>query len=100
MLGDVSIGVQQLVAIAKAVHFDAKVIIMDEPTASLSSAEVNRLYEIVEKLRERGITILYISHKLEEVFRLADRITVLRDGHCIGTYPKSSLRRKNSFPKW
>lgn len=99
MLGDVSIGVQQLVAIAKAVHFDAKVIIMDEPTASLSSAEVNRLYEIVEKLRERGITILYISHKLEEVFRLADRITVLRDGHCIGTYPKSSLSEEELVSK-
>ena len=99
ILGDVSIGVQQLVAIAKAVHFDAKIIVMDEPTASLSSGEVNRLYGIVEKLKERGITILYISHKLEEVFRLADRITVLRDGHYIGTYPKSALTEEELVSK-
>lgn len=90
-LGELSIGVQQQVAIAKAVYFDAKLIVMDEPTASLSSGEVKRLYQIVDTLREKGITVLYISHKFDEIYHLADRITILRDGNYVGTYPKEDL---------
>lgn len=68
-----------------AITFEAKVIVMDEPTAALSSSEVQMLYRIIGTLRERGVSIIYISHKLEEVFQVADRITVLRDGFQIVT---------------
>lgn len=84
-LGDISIGKQQLVALIRAVLFKSKIIIMDEPTAALSSSEVNLLYSIVQNLRAAGVAIIYISHKLEEIFYLADRITVLRDGCLITT---------------
>jgi ABC-type Mn2+/Zn2+ transport system ATPase subunit len=84
-LGEISVGKQQLVAIARAITFDAKVIVMDEPTAALSSSEVKMLYRIIDTLKERGVSIIYISHKLEEVFTVADRITVLRDGFKIHT---------------
>lgn len=85
-LEDVSIGVQQMVAIARAVYFESRVIVMDEPTASLSSGEVDKLYHIIEMLRRKNISILYISHKFEEVFRVSDRISILRDGNYIGTF--------------
>ncbi len=84
-LGELSVGKQQLVAIIRAVTRDAKIIIMDEPTASLSSGEVELLMRIIATLRERRISIIYISHKLEEVFEIADRITVFRDGHLVET---------------
>jgi ABC-type sugar transport system ATPase subunit len=79
------VGDQQMIEIAKALAVEADVLIMDEPTSALTEAEVARLYRIIGRLRERGVTILYISHKLEEVFRLADRITVLRDGRHVQT---------------
>ena len=85
-LEDVSIGVQQMVAIARAVFFESRVIVMDEPTASLSSGEVEKLYQVIDMLRKKQISILYISHKFEEIFRVSDRITVLRDGNYIGTF--------------
>ena len=84
-LGEISVGKQQLVAIARAITFDSKVIVMDEPTAALSSSEVRMLYRIIKTLKERGVSVIYISHKLEEVFAVADRITVLRDGYKIAT---------------
>jgi ABC-type sugar transport system ATPase subunit len=84
-LGSLSVGQQQLVAVIRAVTRDAKIIIMDEPTASLSSGEVELLMRIIESLRKRQISIIYISHKLEEVLRVADRITVLRDGNRVAT---------------
>ena len=80
---DISVGQQQLVAIARAIAFDCKIIIMDEPTASLSSTEVKLLYEIIEKLKKAGVGIIYISHKLEEIFMLADRVSILRDGNLV-----------------
>ena len=76
---------QQLIEIARALTMEAKLIIMDEPTSSLSEHEVKTLCEIVKKLREQGISVLYISHKFEEIFELSDRISVLRDGKYIGT---------------
>jgi len=85
--GDLSAAQQQLLQIARALLQDAKVLIMDEPTSSLSQREVQILFEIVRRLRDRGVGILYISHRLEEVFALADRVTVLRDGQWVGTYP-------------
>ncbi|MDT7541573.1 MAG: D-xylose transport system ATP-binding protein [Acidobacteriota bacterium] len=79
------IGQQQLVEIAKALSQDARILVLDEPTAALTGAEVETLFRILEDLRTRGVGMIYISHKLEEVFRIADRITVLRDGRTVGT---------------
>ena len=78
---------QQTVEIARALSLDVKVLIMDEPTASLSAHEVRRLFAIARALRDQGVAIVYISHRLEEVFELADRVTVLRDGRHISTRP-------------
>jgi ribose transport system ATP-binding protein len=82
---------QQVVEIAKAVSYDARIISMDEPTAALAGAEVELLYEIVARLRKRGTAILYVSHRLREVFDLCDVITVLKDGKVVSTLPTSEL---------
>ncbi len=79
------VGQQQLVEIAKALAFDAQVIIMDEPTSAITDYEVDILFELIRVLTERGVAIVYITHKMEEVFRIAQRITVMRDGCVIGT---------------
>jgi ABC-type sugar transport system ATPase subunit len=80
-----SVGDRQLVEIAKALSMEFRIIMMDEPTAALNSSEVARLFEIIEKLKSRGIAILYVSHHLREIFRIADRVTVLRDGKRVDT---------------
>jgi D-xylose transport system ATP-binding protein len=82
---NLGIGQQQLVEIAKALSQEARILVLDEPTAALTDAEVETLFHILNSLRARGVGMIYISHKLEEVFRLADRITVLRDGRTVGT---------------
>lgn len=82
---ELGVGQQQLVEIAKALQRNAKVLVLDEPTASLSEGEVEILFTIVNKLRRRGVSCIYISHRLDEVFELADRVSVLRDGQYIGT---------------
>ena len=82
---NLGIGQQQLVEIAKALSQDARILVLDEPTAALTDAEVETLFEILRNLRSRGVAMIYISHKLDEVFRLGDRITVLRDGRTVGT---------------
>ena len=79
-VGTLSVGNRQRVEIAKALSQNARILIMDEPTAALTEADVVHLFRIVRLLRERGVGIVYISHRLEEVFELADRVTVLRDG--------------------
>ena len=84
---------QQTVEIARALSLDVKVLIMDEPTASLSAHEVARLMQIARTLKARGVAVLYISHRLEEVFELADRVTVLRDGRHISTKPIAEVTR-------
>jgi len=84
LLGSLSVAKQQLIAIARAISFHSRLLIMDEPTASLSFSEVETLYSIIEKLRQENIAVLFISHKLDEVFQVSDRITVLRDGKFIG----------------
>ncbi len=84
-ISDLSVAERQMTEIAKALSFDSKLIIMDEPTATLTDKEVRKLFEIVKKLREEGVSIIYISHRMEEAFELSDRITVLRDGKKIGT---------------
>src|SRR5207302_1221610 len=75
----------QLIEIAKALSLETEILIMDEPTSALTESEVARLFRVIDRLRQRGVTILYISHKMDEVFRLADRITVLRDGKLVKT---------------
>jgi rhamnose transport system ATP-binding protein len=82
---------QQTVEIAKALSLRVRVLIMDEPTASLSAHEVRRLFGIVESLRRDGVAILFISHRMEEVFEIADRVTVLRDGRWVSTRPRADL---------
>jgi ribose transport system ATP-binding protein len=84
-VGDLSTGYWQLTEIAKALAQDARVLIMDEPTSSLTAAETHSLFELVRRLKERGISIIYISHRMDEIFRITDRITVLRDGRHILT---------------
>lgn len=82
---ELRVGDQQLVEIAKALSLSSTILIMDEPTSALTESEVARLYRVIARLRERGVTILYISHKMDEVFHLSDRITVLRDGQFVKT---------------
>lgn len=86
-VGGLSIGNQQRIEIAKALSQNARILIMDEPTAALTQRDVDQLFAIVRKLRDRGVAMIYISHRLEEVFLLADRVTVLRDGQVVGTRP-------------
>ncbi len=85
VMSDLSVGQQQMIEICKALLVDAKVIIMDEPTAALTQSETAALFEVIENLRKRGVSIVYISHRMEEIFELCDRITVLRDGQYIDT---------------
>ncbi|MBC7810611.1 MAG: sugar ABC transporter ATP-binding protein [Burkholderiales bacterium] len=87
------VGERQLVEIAKALGLRSHILIMDEPTSALSAAEVDHLFSVMRKLRESGVSIIYISHRMDEVFALADRITVLRDGRHIVTAPASELTR-------
>jgi rhamnose transport system ATP-binding protein len=84
---------QQLVEIAKAVGADAKVVIMDEPTSSLSDREVENLFRVVRDLRARGVGVVYVSHRLDELPRIADRVTALRDGALVGTRPMNEVTR-------
>ncbi|MBS4640053.1 ribose ABC transporter ATP-binding protein RbsA [Aeromonas media] len=90
-LGDLSIGEQQMVEIAKALSFDASVIIMDEPTDALTDTETEQLFVVIRELREQGCGIVYISHRLKEIFQICDRVTVLRDGKWIGEQAVSEL---------
>ncbi|MCT4783957.1 MULTISPECIES: sugar ABC transporter ATP-binding protein [Exiguobacterium] len=83
---NLSVGQQQMIEIAKALMTDAKVIVMDEPTAALTDREIRALFAVSRALRDQGVSIIYISHRMEEIFELCDRITVLRDGVSIGTH--------------
>ena len=84
-VADLTTGYQQIVEIAKAVSKDAKILIMDEPSAPLTTSEVEAMFKIVDTLKTQGVTIIYISHRMEEIFRLSDRVSVLRDGKYITT---------------
>jgi rhamnose transport system ATP-binding protein len=93
LVDSLSMPEQQIVEIAKAIGADARVVIMDEPTAALTDREVDSLFDVVRRLRDHGVGIVYISHRLDEVFTLADRITVLRDGETVATRPAASVTR-------
>ncbi len=85
IIGDLSVSQKQIVEIAKAISKEAKILVMDEPTAALSEEEVNSLFGIIKILKKRGVSIIYISHRLKEIFEIVDRVTVLRDGKKVGT---------------
>ncbi|MGF1746477.1 galactose/methyl galactoside ABC transporter ATP-binding protein MglA [Vibrio minamisatsumaniensis] len=89
--GNLSVSQMQMVEIAKAFSYDAKIVIMDEPTSSLSEKEVSHLFKIINKLKEKGCGIVYISHKMEEIFAICDDITILRDGQWVETRPLAGL---------
>ncbi|NLZ71531.1 MAG: sugar ABC transporter ATP-binding protein, partial [Clostridiaceae bacterium] len=84
-VGDLTVGQQQMVEIAKAVSHDAKIVVFDEPTSALTQAEIKELFTIIDDLRSKDIGIIYITHRMDEVFQISDRITVLRDGTFVGT---------------
>lgn len=88
LVQDLSISERQMIEIAKAVAFKADIIIMDEPTSSLSLKESEKLFEIIDKLKKDGVSIIYISHRMDELLKISDNITVMRDGQYIGTVPK------------
>ena len=90
-VADLTVSQMQMIEIAKAFSYNAKIVIMDEPTSSLSEKEGNHLFGIIEKLKDRGCGIIYISHKMDEIFRICDEITILRDGQWIDTRPVAGL---------
>jgi ribose transport system ATP-binding protein len=94
LVGKLSVGYQQVVEIAKAISYQAKVIIMDEPTSALSEKEVAYLYNLVRELKTKGVALIFISHKLDEVFEIADTTSVLRDGNLVGTHPTQDTTRE------
>lgn len=92
-VGTLTVGKQQMVEISKAISFDSSVLVLDEPTAALSEAEITELFKTMNHLREKGVTMVYISHRMDEIMQITDRITVMRDGEYITTLntPKTSL---------
>ncbi|MEU1281871.1 sugar ABC transporter ATP-binding protein [Streptomyces sp. NPDC005805] len=92
-LGTLGIGAQQMVALARAVSVEARVVVMDEPTSSLEPREVETLFRVIAELRGRGIAVLYVSHRMEELYRICDRVTVLRDGRHVHTGELAGLGR-------
>ncbi len=111
LIKELTVAKIQMIEIAKAISYDAKLIIMDEPTSALTNKEIEQLFSIMRKLKEKGTSIIYISHKLEEIFQICDRVTVLRDGEYIGTEDIDTIDTqtlvkmmvgrdiKNMFPK-
>jgi len=85
MVADLPVGKRQLLAIARALSMDARILLMDEPTSSLFDDSVERLFELIRNLKSRGVSVVYVSHKMEEMFRISDRITVMRDGQTVAT---------------
>ncbi|WP_025732146.1 sugar ABC transporter ATP-binding protein [Carnimonas nigrificans] len=91
LVRNLSLGECQLVEIARALSLDARIIVMDEPTTSLSGRETEKLFEVIARLKTQGIAVIYISHRMEEIYRLSDRCTVLRDGTYVGTLDKNEI---------
>lgn len=99
ILSSHSIAVQQLVAIARAMVIDSKVLILDEPTSSLDRGEVEELFQVIRDVRDKGVAVLFVSHFLDQVYEIADRITVLRNGQLVGEYPIAKLPREELVAK-
>jgi monosaccharide-transporting ATPase len=92
-LGELGVGTQQMVALARAVAVDARVVVMDEPTSSLEPREVRTLFDVIDMLRERGVAVVYVSHRMDELYEICDTVTVLRDGRVVHTGPLAELDR-------
>ena len=92
-LGSHSLAVQQLISIARAVQVDAQVLVLDEPTSSLDAREVDELFEVIDRIRASGVAVLFVSHFLDQVYRISDRITVLRNGRLVGEHLTADLPR-------
>jgi ribose transport system ATP-binding protein len=99
LVGTLSVAKKQIVEIAKAVATEADIIIMDEPTAAISESEIQRLFSIIKGLREKQVTVIYISHRLDEIFQLGDYVTVMRDGGHIGTKPIGEIADRAELVK-
>lgn len=91
LLNELTVSQMQSVEIAKAISHHAKIVIMDEPSSSLTANEVEKLFDIIAELKSRGVAIIYISHKMDEILRISDEVTILRDGQFVGTWPASQL---------
>ena len=99
-LGDYSVAIQQMVAIARALEIElAKVLILDEPTSSLSSHETDQLFEVMRRLKGKQVGIIFITHFIDQVYRISDRVTVIRNGRLVGTYETASLPRMELIEK-
>ena len=92
-LGSLTVGKQQMVEIAKAISFNSKILILDEPTAALTHSEVDELFKIMRELKEKGIGMIYISHRMDEINEISDRVTVMRDGEYVGTLKTKDTTR-------
>jgi ribose transport system ATP-binding protein len=92
LVGDLSIAEQQMVEVARAIHARSRILVMDEPTTALSSRETHRLFQVILRLKGEGLAIIYISHRMAEVYELADRVSVLRDGSYMGTLSRNEIR--------
>ena len=92
-LGRLSVAQQQMVEIAKALSLNAKVVIMDEPSAALGGRDLERLFEVIKALKQQGVAVIYISHRISEIFQIADRVTVFKDGKVVGTFKVSEIDR-------
>src|ERR1700682_2669821 len=90
-VSNLTVATQQMVEIAKALSFNSEVLIMDEPTAALTETEIDDLFRIIRQLRDRGVGVVYISHRLEELKQISDRVTVMRDGHYVDTVATSEV---------
>ncbi|MEC0089635.1 sugar ABC transporter ATP-binding protein [Paenibacillus macquariensis] len=99
IVGNLSVSKIQSIEIAKAVSFHSRVIVMDEPTSSLTSVEVEHLFRIIRDLQKRGVAIIYISHKMEEILQISDDVTIMRDGNKIGTWPAKELTTDSIISK-
>jgi len=99
LVGELNAAEKQMVEITKALSFNSRLIIMDEPSSSLTAAELRRLFAIIDDLRLKGVTIIYISHKLDEIFQLCDVVTVMRDGYIVDTKPVGEYTRNDMIAK-
>jgi inositol transport system ATP-binding protein len=91
LMKDLSVSEKQMVEMAKAISYDSKIIIMDEPTSAISDREVEQLFKIIKELKKNDVAIIYISHKMDEIFKISDQLTILRDGTFVGTYDTEQL---------
>jgi methyl-galactoside transport system ATP-binding protein len=92
IVGDLSVSSRQMIEIAKAVSYDAKILVLDEPTSSLTEEEVNHLFRIIKKLVERDVGVVYISHRMDEILRISNEITIMRDGKWVATKPSEEMK--------